>query len=131
MTVGVYVSTKRQLNYRKRMDCICKKAPHYHFTTLTVSYTITQFTQTYQAILITGEGFRNKIAFDGIDTSKFKDSVEPKLLLKMLILLADVFTHQQSSKTDIDFDSLIKEFKEYNQRYAQKQPEVIQLQLTV
>lgn len=66
-----------------------------------------------QAILTMGEDFRNKIAFDGIDTFKFKDGIDPKLVLKMLTLLADAFTHQLSGKTDIDFDSLIKEFEEY------------------
>jgi hypothetical protein len=33
----------------------------------------------------------------------FKDGVDPKLVLKMLTLLADAFTHRLSSKTDIDF----------------------------
>jgi AcrR family transcriptional regulator len=66
-----------------------------------------------QAILARGDDFRNRIALDGIDTSRFKDGVDPKLVLKVLTLLADAFTHQLSSKTDIDFDSLIKEFEEY------------------
>jgi len=46
-----------------------------------------------QAILTMGEDFKNKIAFAGMDTSKFKDGVNPKLVLKMLTLLADAFTH--------------------------------------
>ncbi|HWQ71096.1 MAG TPA: TetR/AcrR family transcriptional regulator [Desulfitobacteriaceae bacterium] len=63
-----------------------------------------------KAILTMGEDFRNKIAFEGMDSSKFKDNVDPKLVLKMLTLLADGFTRQISN---IDFDSLLKEFAEY------------------
>lgn len=66
-----------------------------------------------QAILSMGDDFRNRIALAGIDTSKFKDGVDPKLVFKMLTLLADAFTHQLSNKTDIDFDSLVKEFEAY------------------
>jgi len=60
-----------------------------------------------------GEDFRNKIVFDGLDTSKFKDGVDPKLVLKMLILLADAFSRQFSGTTANDFDSLLEEFEEY------------------
>lgn len=63
-----------------------------------------------KTILAAGEDFRNKIAFDGMDTSKFKDDIDPKLVLKMLTLLADGFTRQISN---VDFDSLLKEFEQY------------------
>ena len=69
--------------------------------------------QDIKAILTMGENFRDKITFDGMDISKFKDGVDPKLVLKMLTLLADGYIRQLSNITDIDFDSWFKEFEEY------------------
>lgn len=60
-----------------------------------------------------GEDFRSKIAFDGMDPSKFKEGVNPKLVLKMLVWLAEGYTNQFSSGADFqgnDFDVLFKEF---------------------
>ena len=42
-----------------------------------------------KANLAKGEVIRSKIAFDGMDTSKFKDGIDPKLVMKMLVLLAE------------------------------------------
>lgn len=63
------------------------------------------------AILAESEDFRNKIAFDGTDTSKFKDSIDPKLVMKMLTWLADGYA-SQVSKFSIDYDTLYREFDE-------------------
>ena len=38
------------------------------------------------AILAKGDDFRSKIAFDGMDASKFKDGIDPGLVMKMLTL---------------------------------------------
>jgi TetR/AcrR family transcriptional regulator len=65
-----------------------------------------------KAALDSGEDFRNKIAFDGVDTSKFKEEVDLKLLMKMLYWIADGFTKQLSNQTEIDFDSMLEEFNE-------------------
>ncbi|MDR3600774.1 MAG: TetR/AcrR family transcriptional regulator [Desulfosporosinus sp.] len=64
-------------------------------------------------ILAKGEGFRSKIAFDGMDGSKFKDDIDPKLVMKMLVLLAEGYVSQSSSKVGFDLELLHKEFNEY------------------
>ena len=64
------------------------------------------------ANLAKGEKFRSKIAFDGMDTSKFKDGIDPKLVMKMLVLLGEGY----ASKSDFDkfdVDNIYKEFDEY------------------
>lgn len=58
------------------------------------------------------EKFRRKIAFEGTDTSKFKDGIDPKLVMKILILLTDGFLNK-ISMTEIDIDALCDEFNEY------------------
>lgn len=64
-------------------------------------------------VLAKGEGFRNEIAFDGMDASKFKDGIDPKLVMKMLVLLAEGYVSQLSSKAGLDLEPLHKEFAEY------------------
>jgi len=56
---------------------------------------------------------RSKIAFDGMDTSKFKDGIDPKLVMKMLVLLGEGYVSQPSIKSKIDIETLYKEFDEY------------------
>jgi AcrR family transcriptional regulator len=63
--------------------------------------------------LAKGEGVRSKIGFDGMDVSKFKDGIDPKLVLKMLVLLGEGYVSQPSSKSGIDIESLGREFDEY------------------
>lgn len=63
-----------------------------------------------KAITAQGEGFRNKIAFDCVDYSKFKDGIDLKLVMKMLLWMADGFTKQISDNTGVDYDSFFKEF---------------------
>ena len=64
-------------------------------------------------VLAKGEGFRNKIAFDGMDSSKFKDGIDPKLVMKMLVLLCKGYVSQSSTKAALDIEPLHKEFDEY------------------
>lgn len=59
-----------------------------------------------------GENLRNKVAFEGIDASKFKDDIDPKLVMKMLALLTDGYLCKMP-KTGIDLDALCEEFDEY------------------
>jgi hypothetical protein len=63
-----------------------------------------------KAILGSGDDFRNKIAFDGVDTSKFKEEVDLKLLMKMLLWMADGYTKQMSDKSEVNFDAMMEEF---------------------
>ncbi|WP_434509764.1 TetR/AcrR family transcriptional regulator [Desulfitobacterium sp. AusDCA] len=58
------------------------------------------------------ESLRSKIAFEGMDTSKFKDNIDPKLVMKILALLTDGYL-SKIPKTEIDLDALGEEFDEY------------------
>lgn len=57
-----------------------------------------------------GEGFRNKIALDGMDFTKFKENIDLKLLMKMLSWIGDGYAKQLSNQKDIDYDVMFKEF---------------------
>lgn len=59
-----------------------------------------------------GEGLRSKVAFEGIDASKFKDGIDPKLVMKILTLLTDGYLSKMP-KTEVDLDALCEEFNEY------------------
>jgi TetR/AcrR family transcriptional regulator len=63
-----------------------------------------------KTVLAKGEDFRNKIAFDGMDETKFKDGIDPKLVFKMLTWLGEGYATQLSNKPEVDFDALFKEF---------------------
>lgn len=65
-----------------------------------------------KAILAKGEGFRNRIAFDGMDYSRFKEGVDPKLVMKMLLWLTDGYMNQISNKIEVDYETFFKEFEE-------------------
>ncbi len=57
-----------------------------------------------------GENFRNKIALDGIDASKFKDGIDIKLVVKMLVWLAEGFMSQFTSNSVLDIESFCDEY---------------------
>jgi AcrR family transcriptional regulator len=59
-----------------------------------------------------GESLRSKIAFEGTETSKFKDDIDPKLVMKILISLTYGYLSKMP-KTGIDLDALSEEFDEY------------------
>ena len=65
-------------------------------------------------ILTETEGFRNQIAFDGMDTSKFKDSVDPKIVMKILLWMAEGFANGAFTPgfTKDTMDKLIGEYYE-------------------
>ncbi len=65
-----------------------------------------------KALLSKAEDFRNKIAFDGTDSTKFKNTVDPKLLMKMLVWIGEGYASQFKGQAEFDFDALIKEFNE-------------------
>ena len=65
-----------------------------------------------KAIIANGKGFRNKIAFDGMDYSKFKEGIDPKLVMKMLGWLTDGYMNQLSNKTEVNYEDFLKEFEE-------------------
>ena len=63
-------------------------------------------------ILAKSEGERNKIAFDGVDYSKFKNDSDIKLLMKMLAWIGDGFANQMKNMPKLDFDEMYGEFEE-------------------
>lgn len=56
-----------------------------------------------------GEGFRQKIAFDEVDTSKFKEGIDPKLVMKMLTMCAEGF----SRSTNVS----VQQIEEFHQEF--------------
>jgi AcrR family transcriptional regulator len=64
------------------------------------------------AALNQGNIFRNKIAFDGMDTSKFKDGVDPKLVMKILLWMAEGFVNTSKELTGGTLDDLMKQYYE-------------------
>lgn len=65
-----------------------------------------------KALFDSGEDFRNKIAFDGVDISKFNDEVDLKLFMKMLTWIADGYAKQLSNPSVVDFDTMMEEFNQ-------------------
>ena len=64
------------------------------------------------AMLAKGENFRNRIALDGTDTSKFKDNIDIKLVMKMLTWIGEGYSIQLPGEGEIDYDALSKEMAE-------------------
>lgn len=58
-----------------------------------------------------GENLRSKL-YEGIDTFKFKDDIEPKLVMRILSLLTDGYL-SKIRETGFDLGALLKEFDEY------------------
>lgn len=56
-----------------------------------------------------GEDFRNKIAFDGMDTSKFKEGIDLKLVMKMLLWMTEGFMNSSKNITGMDIEALCNE----------------------
>ncbi len=63
-------------------------------------------------ILKQGEEIRSRIAFNGVDASKFKDGIDIKVVMKILIWLAEGFVNNTNMKYDMDLD-LDHLFNEY------------------
>lgn len=58
-----------------------------------------------------GENFRQRLVFDGMDASKFKDGVDPALVMKMLTLIGYGYMNASPLKTQLDLDAVGSEFK--------------------
>ncbi|WKB36067.1 hypothetical protein QS257_01870 [Terrilactibacillus sp. S3-3] len=56
-----------------------------------------------------GKCFKKKIIFDGTDISKFKDNVDPKLVVKMLVWMSEGSFMHFSDAEDQDFKAKYKE----------------------
>lgn len=58
-----------------------------------------------------GENLRCKL-YEGIDTFKFKDDIQPKMVIRILSLLTDGYL-SKIREAGFDLDALVKEFDEY------------------
>lgn len=65
-----------------------------------------------RAFIEQSEGFRNKIAFDGMDTSRFKEGVDPKLVMKILLWMADGFVNYYETQSQRNIKELTNEYYE-------------------
>ncbi len=61
-------------------------------------------------LLEQSESFRNKIALDGMDTSKFRDGIDPNLVLKMLVWMAEGFVSNFKLSTNDNLDTFCEEY---------------------
>jgi hypothetical protein len=63
-----------------------------------------------KTLISQGDAFRSKIAFDNMDTSKFKESVDLKLVMKILMWMTDGFMNTIKEQPDKDFADLGNDF---------------------
>lgn len=66
--------------------------------------------QEIKAMLVQGESFRSNIAINGIDISKFKEGIDPVLVVKMLTWFAEGYINQLGNKVKMDIDDISREF---------------------
>ena len=59
-----------------------------------------------------GEGFRQKLVLEGMDASKFRDGVDPKLVMKMLTWIGYGYMNTSPLKTETDLDTVYREFED-------------------
>lgn len=57
------------------------------------------------------ESFRQKLMFENMDVSKFKDEVDPKLVLKMLTRMGYGYMNTFPLRTEMDLDAVYKDFE--------------------
>lgn len=58
------------------------------------------------------EEFRTKLVFEGMDASKFKEGVDPKLVMKMLVWFSYGYVNMSPDKIKVDLDMLCQDFEE-------------------
>jgi Transcriptional regulator len=61
-------------------------------------------------LLDQGEDLRNKMVFDKIDISKFKEGVDVKLVMKMLVWMAEGIANNSKNSGALDIDQVCREF---------------------
>jgi TetR/AcrR family transcriptional regulator len=66
-----------------------------------------------KTILSKSEGFRSKITFNGMDYSKFKKGIDAKLVMKMLVYIAEGYMNQISNRKEVDYEAFFKEFEKF------------------
>lgn len=53
----------------------------------------------------------HQIALEGTDLAKFKDDVDPQLVLNILVRFAEGYASPGAHNTEVDFDALMREFE--------------------
>ena len=62
------------------------------------------------SIMSQGDTFRNKFIFEDLDYSKFKDGVDVKLVMKMLMWMSEGFVNPSKSLQPDDLDAICNDF---------------------
>ncbi len=75
--------------------------------------------QEIKSMMVQREAFRSRIALNGIDTSKFKEGIDPTLVLKMLTWFAEGYVNQIGANAQIDIDDINREFNQCLQMLKQ------------
>ncbi len=65
-----------------------------------------------QAIVAKYEGIRDRLAFDGMDASKFKDGIDPKLVMKILVWFTEGYVSKSPMSAGLDIEAICREFDE-------------------
>jgi len=66
------------------------------------------------AFYASGKEFRERMLFDGIDFSKFRDDVDPRLVDKFLVWAAEGFTNNLRNNMDIgSIEALVKDLHDF------------------
>jgi len=65
-----------------------------------------------KAITAKGEALKRQLAQDEVDISKFKEGIDPTLVMKLLTRFAEGYVSQSPSKAGFDLELLCKEFDE-------------------
>lgn len=63
-------------------------------------------------MLSMGEAFRSTLSLDGVEIHKFKEGVDPKLVVKMLTWFAEGYMNQLGTYGMLDVDALNLEFSQ-------------------
>lgn len=66
--------------------------------------------QGIKGMMVQGESFRSKIALNGIDASKFKEGIDPTLVMKMLVWFSEGYVNQLGDKGKMDIQDINREF---------------------
>ncbi|KUP24037.1 TetR/AcrR family transcriptional regulator [Paenibacillus sp. DMB5] len=67
--------------------------------------------QEIKAALATGESFRSSLAYDGIDLYKFKEGVDPKLVMKLLQRYTEGHINELPNHAAVDVEAINNEFQ--------------------
>jgi TetR/AcrR family transcriptional regulator len=71
-----------------------------------------EIAQEIKAIMAQGEAFRSNIALNRMDASKFKEGIDPLLVMKMLVWFAEGYASQLGLKVQMDIDDITREFNQ-------------------